>query len=193
MDYIDKLNLVIESQKKHGYVKTPKGEKIGHVPKLAPLAYNIKLSQKLDVSQIDSLEERLQREIPAAYKRFLMECSNGLHFYFSLNLYGSRDGLLDRSGNEVIVWDLQDLNRFERPKNSCKNAFFIGTYSYDTSKLYIDCETNKVHYCGRYDATSLKEWDSFETMMSEEIDRIYALFDEEGYLTVDSSEKTPVK
>ncbi|WP_221403650.1 SMI1/KNR4 family protein [Riemerella columbipharyngis] len=174
-------------------MKTPKGEKIGHVPKLAPLAYNIQLSQKLDFSLINSLEKRLQREIPPAYKRFLMEYSNGLHFYFSLNLYGNRDGLLDRSGNEVIVWDLQDLNRFERPKNSSKDVIFIGTYSYDASKLYIDCATNKVHYCGRYDATSLKEWDSFETMMSEEIDRIYALFDEDGYLTVNSSEKTPYK
>lgn len=117
MDYIDKLNLVIESQKKHGYVKTPKGEKIGHVPKLAPLAYNIKLSQKLGVSQIDSLEERLQREIPQAYKRFLMEYSNGIHFYFSLNLYGSRDGLLGRSGNEVVVGHKPQKSEKSETKN----------------------------------------------------------------------------
>lgn len=138
MDYIEKLNRLIDEQKKYGYVKTPKGEQIGHVPKRAPLAYNIELSQKLDISLINSLEKRLQREIPTAYKHFLTEYSNGLHYFFTLHLYGNLDGLLDRSGKEVIVWDLARLNRYERPKNSGKDIFFIGAYSRDASKIYVN-------------------------------------------------------
>uniref|UniRef100_UPI0026027B85 hypothetical protein n=1 Tax=Chryseobacterium sp. TaxID=1871047 RepID=UPI0026027B85 len=48
------------------------------------------------------------------------------------------------------------------------------------SRLYIDKDTNIVHCCERWDATSKVQWSSFEEMLLSELKRLYRLFDDEG-------------
>ena len=55
-------------------------------------------------------------------------------------------------------YGLIESNIYERPKNAKDTYFFIGGYRYDGSKLYIDSENGKVHFCKSRDATSLLSW-----------------------------------
>ena len=68
----------------------------------------------------------------------------------------------------------------ERPKNATPEMFFLGTYEYDGSKLYLNTLDDKIYYCDRYDAAPLKSWDSLSAMLTSEIERIFSLFDADG-------------
>ncbi|MBS1605312.1 MAG: hypothetical protein JST42_21790 [Bacteroidetes bacterium] len=81
----------------------------------------------------------------------------------------------------------------ERPENAKESYFFIGGYSWDGSKLYIDKATNLVHYCGRRDATSLYQWSSFEEMLVSEVRRICGLFDDKGVVKDPNRYTTPIE
>ena len=78
----------------------------------------------------------------------------------------------------------------KKPKNAKDTYFFIGGYRYDGSKLYIDSEDGKVHFCKRRDASSLLAWDSFEDMLLSESKRIFTLYDDRGRMLVPSEKST---
>lgn len=73
-----------------------------------------------------------------------------------------------------------------------RHLFFIGGYRYDGSKLYIDSEDGKVHFCKRRDASSLLAWDSFEDMLLSESKRIFTLYDDRGRMLAPSEKTLPI-
>lgn len=167
---------------------------IGRAPHIAPEAWLNKIYPKLNGVDLDELEVCLKTEIPQPYRKFLSEISNGLNILvaeFSLDgLRRNYDRSVDGSRQP---FSLEIPNIHERPRNAKKNHFFIGGYSWDGSKLYIDKETNKVHYCDRWDVTSLYEWDSFEEMLLSEVERIYALYDSNGVKINEDMWTTPIE
>ena len=66
-------------------------------------------------------------------------------------------------------------------------------YSWDGSKIYIDKETNAVHFCARWDATSLFKWASFEEMIVSEVKRFIKLFNENGVIINEDLFTTPIE
>jgi len=155
---------------------------IGHVPHMGPEAWLHKLFPPLTYQDIEELENAVQHNIPAPYKEFLLLYGNGIRIFSdSFNLYGLRK-LLGRGTDETSAqpYPLDIPNTVERPKKANKEYLFIGGYSWDGSKIYIDGMTNKVYYCARRDATPLYEWNSFEEMLVSEVLRIQKHFDKDG-------------
>lgn len=133
-----------------------------------------------DIELVD-LEKMLNVEIPISYVNFLKNFSNGLKILHStLCLDGYRK--INGRGIEASYqpFSILTINGPERPPNAKDNYFFIGGYDWDGSNLYIDTETERIHFCSRWDATSLYSWDSLEDMLLSEIDRLYTLFTEDG-------------
>lgn len=133
-----------------------------------------------DIELVD-LEKMLNVEIPISYVNFLKNFSNGLKILHStLCLDGYRK--INGRGIEASYqpFSILTINGSERPQNAKDNYFFIGGYDWDGSNLYIDTETERIHFCSRWDATSLYSWDSLEDMLLSEIDRLYTLFTEDG-------------
>ena len=124
----------------------------------------------------------MKTEIPESYKDFLMNFSNGLILLSStLSLYGLQRQLnRSLSVNSRQPYSIITSNIYERPNNAKDNYFFIGGYNWDGSHLYIDKETNTVHCCERWDATSKFQWTNLNEMLVSEINRLYNLFDDEG-------------
>ncbi len=140
------------------------------------------------------LEKELETKIPTAYKLFLLHNSNGLNvFTSSFGLDGLRKELGRTIEDSRQPFSLITPNTIEKPKNAKEGYFFIGGYEWDGSKLYIDKETGKVHYCDRWDATSLYEWSSFEEMIVSEVKRITSLFDEKGIVIDEDLHTTTVE
>ncbi len=165
---------------------------IGKAPHIAPQAWLHSIYPSLAEEQIKELENRMQVEIPIDYKIFLKMC-NGLNvFNTTFNLYGYRGS---HSRNIEDAWQPFDLikpNTIERPADASKNVFIIGGYDWDGSRLYIDKNTNRTHFCKRDKAVSLYEWNSFEDMLESEIKRLIKLFDQNGKQLNEEESTLPV-
>ena len=182
MEYVRYIQALIEEQKALGAVEEEVVSRYGHIPRLAPEAYNIYTFAPLTDEQLALLERVLNREVPKQYKIFLTLFSNGMHIFSRcLNLYGLQ-GVLDRRGDFQGPFDLSIPNVYERPSNADASCFFFGSYSYDASLLYIKDDVSTVYYCARRDATPLKEWNSFSEMLIEEIQRLKSLHGADGML-----------
>ena len=182
MEYIRYIQALIKEQKALGAVEGEVVSKYGHIPQIAPEAYNIYTFAPLTDEQLALLERVLNREVPKQYRTFLTHVSNGMHIFSRcLNLYGLQ-GVLDRRGDFQGPFDLSIPNVYERPSNADASCFFIGGYSYDASNLYMRSGSQKVFYCPRWDITPLKEWNSFSEMLIEEIQRLKSLHGADGML-----------
>ena len=182
MEYVKYIQALIEEQKALGAVEEERGSRYGHIPQIAPEAYNIYTFAPLTDEQLALLERVLNREVPKQYRTFLTHVSNGMHIFSRcLNLYGLQ-GVLDRRGDFQGPFDLSIPNVYERPSNADGNCFFFGSYSYDGSLLYIKDDVSTVYYCARRDATPIKEWPSFSDMLIEEIQRLKSLHNADGIL-----------
>lgn len=166
---------------------------IGKAPHLGTMAWLHKIYPILSEDDVIKLEKELNTKIPAAYKYFLMNYSNGLNIFASTFYL---DGVRKQIGRSVEAsrqpYSIITTNLYERPNHSKDNYLFIGGYNFDGSHVYIDKETNKVHYCDRYDATSLLEWNSFEEMVVSEVKRITQLFDDKGVEIEEDIKTTPL-
>ena len=182
MEYVRYIQALIEEQKALGAVEGEVVSKYGHIPQLAPEAYNIYTFAPLTDEQLALLERVLNREVPKQYRAFLTHVSNGMHiFHRCLSLEGLQ-GSINRQLGIQGPFDLSIPNVYERPSNADASCFFIGGYSYDASKLYMKDDSDKVYYCARRDATPLKEWNSFSEMLIEEIQRLKSLHGADGML-----------
>ena len=182
MEYIHHIQALIKEQKALGAVEEEVVSTYGHIPKLAPEAYNIYTFAPLTEERLALLERVLNREVPKQYRTFLTHVSNGMHiFHRCLSLLGLQ-GSINRKLGIQGPFDLSIPNVYERPSNADASCFFIGGYSYDASKLYMKDDSDKVYYCARRDATPLKEWNSFSEMLIEEIQRLKSLHGADGML-----------
>jgi hypothetical protein len=167
---------------------------IGKALHIAPLAWLNEIYPVLNEEDILLIEKELKTEVPLDYKNFLINFSNGLKiFVATFSLYGLRKVLGRSVEASRQPFSIFTSNSYEKPENSKEHYFFIGGYNWDGSKLYIDKTTNKVHYCDRWDATSLFEWDSFEEMIVSEVKRITNLFDEKGVILDENMYTTPIE
>ena len=182
MEYVRYIQALIKEQKALGAVEGEVVSKYGHIPLIAPEAYNIYTFAPLTEERLALLERVLNREVPKQYKIFLTLFSNGMHiFHRCLNLYGLQ-GSINRDLGIQGPFDLSTPNVYERPSNADSNCFFLGSYSYDGSLLYIKDDVSTVYYCARRDATPIKEWPSFSDMLIEEIQRLKSLHNADGIL-----------
>lgn len=195
MSYIKEVNEILYSFEYLGLEKSELGAiLIGKAPHIAPMAWLHSLYPTLTEVDIDILEKQLETTIPKEYKDFLLNYSNGLSIFVSkFSLYGMRKELGRTVEASRQPFSLITPNTIEKPKNAKQNYFFIGSYKWDGSKLYIDNETGKVHYCDRWDATSLYEWNSFQEMLVSEVKRITSLFDEKGVIINEDLHTTPIE
>ena len=192
MEYVRYIQALIEEQKALGAVEGELVSEYGHIPLIAPEAYNIYTFAPLTEERLALLEQNIGREIPCQYRTFLTHVSNGMHIFSRcLNLYGLQ-GVLDRRGDFQGPFDLSIPNVYERPSNADASCFFFGSYSYDASLLYIKDDVSTVYYCDRRDATPLKKWNSFSEMLIEEIQRLKSLHGADGMLQVPREETLPI-
>lgn len=167
---------------------------IGKAPHIAELAWLNVMYPCSTEAEICNLEKSLGAAIPKIYKDFLVNVANGFDIMnCTLALHGCRTSYDRADLDSWYPFNLEDIQKYERPKNSSPAMFFFGTYEYDGSKLYLNTTDNKVYYCARYDATPLKSWDSLDEMIVSEIERIYTLFDERGHQIAPSKPTTPIE
>ena len=163
---------------------------IGHAPHIASEAWLNSAYPCLSERDTLELEALLGTTIPPEYRHFLQNISNGMNVLVDeFCLFGKRKNYIRNSMDATRQpFSLSDAIE-EKPRNATTDMFFIGGYSWDGSKLYIDKRDDRVYYCQRYDSTPLKSWDSLSKMLISEIERLYGLFDINGR-PIDENEPT---
>ena len=164
------------------YVPETGATLIGRAPYIGSQAWLNSMYETLSEYDVVAMEKSMGRKIPAQYREFLLNCSNGLNIMnTTLCLFGHRK----ITGRDITAsrqpFDLVTLNRYksERPQNATSDLFFIGGYDWDGSQIYLT-DNGKVHFCSPNDCTSLKSWNSLDDFLKSEILRIYSLFDDNG-------------
>jgi hypothetical protein len=163
-----------------GHKTLPSGAEVfGHVPELAQEAWLHSLYPGLDDEELDALTDALDRTVPGVYADWL-RLTNGLElFVTTLALYGvSRDSRRDSQNRQPF--DLSIHNVHDRPGDAGDECFFIGGYDWDGSLLYLRGEDEQVYRGTRESVDPLNEWDSLESMLLSEFDRLSEHFDEQG-------------
>jgi hypothetical protein len=176
---------ILKKWKEKGFRKLDNGtEIICHVPNSGPEAWLHKIYAPLKSELIENLETRVvSKKLPLVFKEFLSSM-NGLNLFSdTFNVYGVRFSYV-RSGDESMQpYDLATTDS-GRPKNCPKSWLYIGSYSWDGSKLVMDTsesEDPKVFRVERWNTKVIQEWDSFSEWLNNEMKRVEKLFDESGY------------
>lgn len=166
---------------------------IGKAPHIAEYAWLNVMYPCITEAEVCDLEKKLGCAIPEVYRNFLMNVSNGFDIMnCTLALHGCRTSYNRSDLDSWYPFSLEDIQKYERPKNATLEMFFFASYNYDCSKLYLNTSDNKIYYCDRYDATPLKSWDSLSAMLTSEIERIFGLFDADGRISNRMAPTTPV-
>ena len=153
---------------------------IGWVPQIAEFAYLNDIFPPLSPAELQMLKQEVPYPFPAEYEHFLTHFSNGLSAMVGrFCIYGLRREMMMEDPYAPATLALYLYNVLERPRNATKDLLIIGGYSADHSHIYMKQGDTKVYYCKQWDVTPLKTWPSFEDMLSEEIARVSALFNEE--------------
>ena len=93
MEVFTEIMKYIQTFEKYGCKEYENGTKLyGHAPFIAPKAYNFRVFSALSEQEIIKLEQDMHREIPIAYRSFLMKNANGMNlFNTTLSFYGMRE------------------------------------------------------------------------------------------------------
>lgn len=120
MSAITEIMKYIQTFEKYGCKEYEDGTKLyGHAPFLAPKAYIFRVFSALSDPEVTQLEQDMHREIPIAYRSFLMRNANGINlFNTTLCFYGLRKSHCRRFDATPEPFSLSELNRFERPKKA---------------------------------------------------------------------------
>ena len=155
---------------------------IGHPSYLKEDWWIVELFHNLSDNDIDVIENRCATRLPASYKYFLRNITNGLVFQFgTFYLYGYVSEY-NRDINCRQPFDIFTPNVEERGLmlNIKHNMFIIGGYSSNGAKIYIDTDTNNVYLCSEDDITPIYSWSCFEDMLVSELTRLYTFYTEDG-------------
>lgn len=154
-------------------------ELVGRVPHVAPQAWLHILFAGLRDEEIEKLRHEVGRELDPAFTRFLSNLNGLSLFSDSLAINGlrkrNRRDPMDREPFSIRI-----PNVVERPKDAKETYLFVGSYSSDGSRLYIDTGDGRAHRCSRDSAEPLNTWPGFFEMLNREATRIAALFDQQG-------------
>ena len=107
-------------------------------------------------AEVCDLEKKLGCAIPEVYRDFLMNVSNGFDIMnCTLALHGCRTSY-DRSDlDSWYPFNIEDIQKYERPKNATPEMFFLGTYEYGrgpnmTRETLVKIERGIQHIIGTH-------------------------------------------
>ena len=161
--------------------------KAPHIGKEAWLHSVFKPISKHQIEEMNSIINK----IPSVYEEFLLSANGFSIFGTTLSLYGYRFNYKRDLENIWQPFDLIELNNNDRPSDSKDSFFFIGSYDWDGSYIYINKDNLKVFRCTQESSTPITSWECFDDFLDKEILRISKLFNNYGEEIDENKETTP--
>jgi len=126
--------------------------------------------------EIDLIESMSGVKFPVRFRDFLKQTNGLILFSGALSIDGYCSSY-DRLSKAAYPYAIEVPNTVERIKDAKPSFVFIGGYSSDGSKLYIDPETDRVYRCPRRTTVPINEWPDFDSMLNSEALRLSEEFE----------------
>jgi hypothetical protein len=181
MEYSEYIKSKLSRYKEYGFEKLADGtELIGRAKFIAPFAYLHSLYAPLAPEQIASVEDILETPLPSALKKFYQNFNGMKLFNTAFSIYGLRTNTSRSIEASHQPFGIISPNVDERIDDARENVLFIGGYSWNGSKLFIDTNSGEVIFCSGESTSTLLIWKSFDEMLQSEIDRLIGHHTAEG-------------
>lgn len=175
------------------------GLQVCHTPAEGPLAYLHWLYPGLSEDRLAATEAAYDRPLPAEYRRFLGWANGASLFAHHLGFLGSHvrgdgRGPIDRSGAGIgQPVSLDHGNKFAWPANAPYTSWVIGTISgWSGQGALLLNQAGEVRLCAAEDADDVAAvWPSLTDLFLTECDRMGAMVDDRGALTVPHEQFLP--
>lgn len=152
---------------------------IGRLPNAGSAAYLHAVFPPVPREEFEESPSLREARLPLEFREFLAECNGVWLFQGALSLYGFQRRISrDPEAREPFSWI--DRNTSSRPQGAHPEHFFIGSFNWDGSLLYLDASNPGVFRRALKDSTPLNRWDNIWEMLAMEISRIGQLFDKSG-------------
>lgn len=152
---------------------------IGRLPSVGSAAYLHAVFPPVPLEEFQESPSLREARLPLEFREFLTECNGVILFQGALSLYGFRRRISrDPELREPFSWD--ERNTMNRPQGAQARHFFIGSFNWDGSLIYLDADNPGVFRRALRDPAPLNRWDSIWVMLEVEISRIGQLFDRFG-------------
>lgn len=163
---------------------------IGKLPNVGPKAYLHEVFRGVDSQEIESIENESGLIFPGSFKEFLLETNGLILFQGALAIYGIRSDF-DRGADNRQPFDVLERNVITRPRKSGRDEFFIGSYNWDGSLIYMKRDEPEIYRRLLDDDVVLSKWKNLDHFVSSEIERISGLFDKFGNELDENNPTTP--
>jgi hypothetical protein len=166
-----------------------------NVPWVAPKAY---LHILFPPAPANVLEQRtIELNIPLVLKDFYSQWNGAALFAGELAIYGLLPDkyLSNRSDwRSQLPFNLIDESRRWRAELDRRNLLCFGSYSYDRSRLCVSRDSGLITAFAADRLEKIRAtWPSFESFLSNELERLSAFFDEYGKCAFPSEALLPSK
>jgi hypothetical protein len=166
-----RLYAVCQAARNAGYQLLPDGtELFARAPELAPEAWKHIWFPPLEEGEIETLEAELNRDLPLAYREWLLGANGLSMFNDGLAIYGLRTDY-SRRPDVRQPFHVKDLEVSARPGDASPDLFFLGAAdeareetSWEGSNLYVD-GMGRAHLSRRRDVEPLESWDDLPTAL----------------------------
>lgn len=168
-------------------------ELIMHMEHIAPYAWFHEIHHGLTEEDVELMESTLPLPINEQYKEFLKNINGMSVFNDTLTIYGFLHHHIYETALKM-PFDLFEMNQI-RIKGTPENWFFIASYKKDGSRVFFDASetSGKIYRTKRKEIELLNEWDSFDTWLITEIQRIANLYDLKGNRSIEDPTPMPDK
>lgn len=150
---------------------------VKRVPNVGPDAYLHVLFPPVDAAVSAPLVLKSGLVFPACVENFLKSLNGAILFQGKLSLYGIRTTFVRDVMNRQ-PFDIIEVNTIARPYEARPGDFYIGSCSADGSRLLVRAEEPVVYRCERGSQHVLQAWGSIDEMLSEEIQRLVAEYEQ---------------
>lgn len=169
-DIIEKL----EKWAKYGETVNAAGTRlIGHMPHIAPKAYQHIIYSPMDLHLVQEVTPQLGRALPEQYKQFLSFANGMLLFAGDIRVFGFVPIKCDFEKHiHNYPPDIVVRNVSGRIKGLSKNAVLVGFYQEDGSYVSLEADGSAIRFDAADSGGIIQKWEDFDTWLFSEIDRM---------------------
>lgn len=165
----------------------------GQVKSVGVNAWFHEIFAPLDQVGLLVIEEKIGKSIPNSFREFL-SYTNGIRLFSDeITIFGKRD-TYKRSGDEDIhlPYSIVTPNTIEKPTDLKDSQIVIGSYSYNGSKVIIDCKDESILVCESENVNiEIYRANSFWDFLLSEIGRLSSFYNSEMVLIDDMVNTLP--
>jgi hypothetical protein len=190
LNYLDQIVSVAERWLPLGETTLDDGTRL--IGRFAPDAYLHHFFPGLIGGELEVLEMFLRRPVPKPLARLYQRFNGFRLFTGEFDIFGLRRSHTRTTRDVWQPFDIQDFNIYERPPRTPGDIVFFAGYQDDLTLLGMAPDGPEVYATPEGKWKIKRTWPDLETCLLSEVERLAALFDDQGKLIGKRGKISPI-